>query len=134
MAKLFLAFAALTASVLIATVLLGNGMRPDENLIAFRTWMARHGKSYATEFEFNYRAAVYKRNAEYVAAHNARFAAGEETFDLEMNVFADMDVQEFADKYTMRNFQVTSKCTGEQAPTTNLPDTVDWSAKGISSG
>jgi len=30
----------------------------------------------------------------------------------------------------MRDFQVTNKCTGAQAPTANLPASFDWSAKG----
>ena len=127
--KLILAFVALTASVLVASFLLSNGMSPNQDLIAFKTWMARNGKSYTTEFEFTYRLGVFKRNAIYVAEHNARHAAGVETFDLEMNSFADMEINEFADKYTMKNFQQTSNCTGAQAPTTNIPDTIDWSAK-----
>jgi len=105
-------------------------MRPDADLIAFKTWMARNGKHYTTEFEFTYRLGVFKRNAIYVAEHNARHAAGLETFDLEMNLFADMEINEFVDKYTMKNFKVTSKCTGNQAPVDNLPDAVDWTTKG----
>ena len=132
MAKLIFAFAALTASVLLASFLLSNTMRPDADLIAFKTWMARNGKHYTTEFEFTYRLGVFKRNAIYVAEHNARHAAGLETFDLEMNLFADMEINEFVDKYTMKNFKVTSKCTGNQAPVDNLPATVDWATKGIS--
>jgi hypothetical protein len=130
MGKLLLTFATITATILLASVLLYDGIRPDHDLIAFKTWMARHGKTYNTETEFAYRLNVYKRNALYVAEHNARHAAGIETFDLEMNLFADMEINEFADKYTMKNFKVTTKCSGGQAPTNSLPDAVDWSAKG----
>jgi len=125
-----LTFATITATILLASMLLHDGIRPDQDLIAFKTWMARHGKTYTTETEFAYRLNVYKKNAVYVAEHNARHAAGLETFDLEMNLFADMEINEFADKYTMRNFQATTKCTGGQAPTNSLPDAVDWSTKG----
>jgi hypothetical protein len=130
MTKLLLTFATITATILLASILLHDGIKPNQDLIAFKTWMARHGKTYATNTEFAYRLNVYKKNAIYVAGHNARHAAGLETFDLEMNLFADMEINEFADKYTMKNFQVTTKCTGGQAPTNGLPDVVDWAAKG----
>lgn len=130
MAKPILVFAAITAAVLLGTLLMSSGLHPDEDLIAFRTWMARNGKNYNTEFERTYREGVFKRNAIYVREHNARHAAGLETFDLELNLFADMEINEFADKYTMKNFKVTNKCTGPQAPT-SIPDAADWSAKGI---
>lgn len=49
-----------------------------------------------------------------------------------MNEFSDMTSEEFGEKYLMKStsFGVTGKCTGEQAPTVSLPDSVDWSAKG----
>jgi hypothetical protein len=55
-----------------------------------------------------------------------------------MNSFADLKSDEFAAKYLMaKGFgntegapQDTKKCTGAQAPETNLPESVDWSAKG----
>lgn len=77
-------------------------------------------------------------NYKYVQEHNARFEAGKETYNLEMNLFADLTNEEFAAIYLMTNptggegvqLQDTKKCTGPQAPTTNLPASVDWSAKG----
>jgi C1A family cysteine protease len=73
-------------------------------------------------------------NYAYVQAHNARFEAGKETYDLEMNKFADLTTEEFKATYLMKSFEsepkVTKNCTGKQAPDTSLPDTVDWSAKG----
>ena len=54
-----------------------------------------------------------------------------------MNAFADLTSDEFAAKYLMTNtysgssgVSKTEKCTGKQAPSTSLPDSVDWSAKG----
>lgn len=78
-------------------------------------------------------------NFDFVNKHNARYEAGKETYDLEMNLFADLTTEEFAAKYLMTQTsgqagaepKVTKKCTGSQAPDANLPDSVDWSAKGI---
>lgn len=77
-------------------------------------------------------------NYKYVQEHNAKFEAGKESYNLEMNLFADLTNEEFAAKYLMTNptggsgveLQDTKKCVGPQAPTTNLPDSVDWSTKG----
>jgi C1A family cysteine protease len=76
--------------------------------------------------------AVWTQNLKYVQTHNARYQIGKETFDLEMNAFADLTSEEFAAKYLIKFPQsVTTKCTGSQVPvTTTLPDEVDWSTKG----
>jgi xylem cysteine proteinase len=130
MGKLLLTFAALTTIVLFAGLIADDSLRPDAQKIAFKTWMARHGKSYRNDEEFTYRLSMFKKNALYVAEHNLKYAAGLVTFDLELNKFADMDINEFIGLYAMKDFKVTSKCTGPQAPSDNLPDTVDWAAKG----
>lgn len=78
-------------------------------------------------------------NFKFVQAHNKRYDAGQETYTVEMNGFADLPSEEFAAKYLMKNFggesngdqpKDTKKCTGRQAPDTNLPETIDWSTKG----
>lgn len=68
----------------------------------------------------------------YVKAHNERHVKGLETYDLEMNAFADLTSEEFAAKYliNMEGYKATGKCTGSQAPTNNIPDEVDWEPKG----
>ena len=57
-----------------------------------------------------------------------------------MNDFADLTNEEFGAKYLMKNFNsksgestpgATNKCTGAQAPDTNIPDSIDWSTKGF---
>lgn len=54
-----------------------------------------------------------------------------------MNAFADLTEEEFGQKYLMKDMNQgssevgdTDKCNGSQAPTTNLPDEVDWEGKG----
>ena len=104
----------------------------------FDNWTKRTGKVYATQAERDFRFGKFLENAVYVQEHNARFAKGEETYDLELNLFADMDNKEFSSIYLMNTpfaapsaqLDNTAKCTGSQAPTSSIPDSVDWTTKG----
>ena len=70
-------------------------------------------------------------NIAFVEAHNKRFEAGLESYDLEMNAFADLNSEEFGAKYLIKiPPRSTSKCTGQQAPTANVPAEADWTTKG----
>ena len=112
-----------------------NMEAPKETL--FKVWQDVHSKTYTAD-EKEFRKSIWMANYEYVNAHNARYEAGKETYNLEMNLFADLTSKEFAAKYLMakttgevsQNVHVTKKCNGAQAPDANLPDSVDWSAKG----
>jgi cathepsin L len=94
---------------------------------SFDLWKLKFGKKY-NEKEESYRLGVWLKNFAYVESHNKRFEAGLETYNLEMNEFADMESAEFGAKYLISfpTDSVTSKCTGAQAPTANLPDSADW--------
>lgn len=49
-----------------------------------------------------------------------------------MNAFADMTSEEFSAKHLISfPSTVTSKCSGPQAPTESLPESVDWSEKEV---
>jgi C1A family cysteine protease len=102
---------------------------------AFDAWKLKYNKRYSVKEE-SYRLGVWLSNLAFVESHNKRFAAGEETYDLEMNEFADMDSAEFKAKYLISYpaNSATSKCTGAQAVTSNLPDEVDWTTKGAVTG
>jgi len=82
-----------------------------------------NGKSYGTNSEEEYRMKVYNDNYNIVAAHNA----GDETFKLKLNKFADLTNVEFAAQYTGYN-----KPTGFKANktvifnTSNLKSSVNW--------
>jgi len=48
-----------------------------------------------------------------------------------MNAFADMNSEEFGAKYLIKiPPKVTTKCTGSQAPTNNVPTEADWTSNG----
>jgi len=123
-------FAAITTLIVIGGLVLHETHRPDASKIAFSAWMSRHGKTYGSDEEYLYRLSIFNQNGKYVEEHNKLFQEGVYSFDLELNMFADLTNQEYRDRYLMKDFQVTTKCKGQQAPSDNLPDTVDWSSKG----
>jgi len=98
---------------------------------AFDAWKLKYNKRYSVKEEA-YRLGVWLNNLAFVEAHNKRHAAGLETYEVEMNEIADMDTEEFKAKYLISfpERSATTKCTGAQAPTANLPDEIDWSTKG----
>lgn len=83
--------------------------------VEFQEWMAKHNRAYRSEEERSYRFAKYFENYMFVKEHNARFEKGLETFDVELNMFADLDRFEFKAIYNglKRRSEVTNKCTGE---------------------
>jgi C1A family cysteine protease len=101
----------------------------------FEAWKTKYGKEY-TALEETYRLTVWLENLAFVESHNARYRAGLEDYEVEMNMFADMNIEEFGAKYLIRypENQVTSKCTGPQAPADKIPDEANWTAKGAVTG
>jgi cathepsin L len=130
MAKTELVFIALIAVAAIGLFNLKSNMEPHENIM-FEIWKEKHNKNYDA-VEHNYRFQIWLKNFEFVRAQNAKYDAGVETYYLEMNLFADLTNEEFVAKYHgfVGSPQVTSKCTGKQAPTENLPASVNWEDKG----
>jgi hypothetical protein len=57
---------------------------------SFNLWKMKYNKRYTTKEE-SYRLGVWLKNFAYVESHNQKFEAGSESFNLEMNEFADMD-------------------------------------------
>jgi hypothetical protein len=116
-----------------AAISLYNLGQPEADLEnhSFDLWKLKFNKRYSVKEE-SYRLAIWMENLAYVQAHNQRYEAGLESFDLEMNEFADMPTEEFSAKYLISfpTPSATTKCTGGQAPTANLPSEADWSAKG----
>lgn len=115
---------ALLAVLTVAAITLYSLNVPTQDLEnhAFEAWKIKYNKNYLIKEEA-YRVKVWLENLAYVESHNQRFLAGLETYELEMNEFADMGSDEFSAKYLIKfPHGVTSKCTGSQAPTQNLPD------------
>ena len=59
--------------------------------MAFRAFLAAHGKSYAPH-KFAERLAVFRANADFITKHNSENAG----FELGLNQFADLSFEEFS--------------------------------------
>jgi C1A family cysteine protease len=88
------------------------------------------------------RFGVYKANMELIAAHNKLYEAGEETFHMAANQFADMTTAEFSKMVNgyradlknnnLKNGEgaaIGKKCTHKNI--TEIPVSVDWRDKGF---
>jgi len=99
---------------------------------SFSLWTLRYSKSYLSEEERSFRFKRYLDNFKIVKEHNAKYARGEETYDMELNEFADLDNQEFSAKYLglKKNVGLTTKCTGSVKHVASPPASWDWADHG----
>jgi cathepsin L len=83
-------------AVLVAVLLFASALALSEVQYqdAFVAWMNKHHRSYSHE-DFFYRYRVFKKNLDFVNAHNA----AEKGYTVAMNRFADMTNQEFSKLY-----------------------------------
>lgn len=103
---------------------------------SFSDWLAAQGKSYSSATEMDYRNSVYDANVATIAAHNA----GNHSWSMGVNKFADLTPEEFAGRFIggltpnpPKVRSLRSKAKASLAPafnTTANPASVDWSAKG----
>jgi len=101
---------------------------------AFTQWMVNFEKSYVPE-EFFYRYNVFKANMDYVEAHNA----GNSTFTVELNKFADLSTGEFKNIYLGYKPELHRGNAKRTVALVDLPATypsgsLDWSQKGAVTG
>ncbi|PAN49045.1 hypothetical protein GQ55_9G434800 [Panicum hallii var. hallii] len=113
----------------------GGGGGDDRLMMGrFLRWLAEYNRSYTTAEERQRRFQVYRRNIEHIEATNR---AGNLTYTLGENQFADLTEQEFLDLYTMKGMPTGSADAGrEQAANVSFsavvdgPTSVDWRAQG----
>lgn len=118
------------------TLLVGIGLwgmssnDDDRNGMMFDTWSEVYGKRYVDDMEKAYRYGVWMENYAYVSAHNMKYQLGMETYELEMNGFADLTSEEFGSTYlNQMEYERTNSCNGPAANAT-IPDSIDWTDKG----
>lgn len=101
----------------------------------FNQWKLNNGKAYTAELNER-KFATWLMNRDFVVAHNTRYLAGEETFTVEMNKFADLNEDEFANQFLMQPIDTTAgphptDCVPmPQNETEDNPTSVDWRTKG----
>jgi C1A family cysteine protease len=97
---------------------------------SFAEWAAQAGKVYKAKEEFTMRAAIFAANVAKIEAHNA----GESTFTMAVNDFADLTHEEFRARYVGGFRGAATRKTGtwgqQGAKAQALPATVDWTTKG----
>ncbi|XP_065360558.1 procathepsin L-like [Calliphora vicina] len=107
-----------------------------DNVNNFADFAQQAGKTYASAAEQTLREGVFNANKKLVDANNLAYAAGEATFELAINAFADVTNAEF-----LKNFLGNRKSSaGEnfakqyrrKAAVQNkvVPDAFDWREKG----
>nr|CAB3500447.1 unnamed protein product [Digitaria exilis] len=106
-----------TTSILLATCCLmvaaaaaadasASGVAGDNLMMGrFLRWQAAYDRSYPTEEERRLRFEVYRRNMEHIEATNR---AGNLTYTLGENQFADLTQEEFLDMYAMKGMPSSS--------------------------
>merc|ERR1712127_487764 len=92
-----------------------------------------HGKAYVSEAEEEFRMNIYLANRQKIATHNARQAAGEETFTMAMNKYGDMLHHEFTGMLNglNSNNKIARKGMKFMKPANvEVPKSVDWRKQG----
>ena len=100
--------------------------------VSFGEWSAAQKKVFKTREEFAMRRAIFNNNAAIVDAHNTKFAAGQETFSMALNDFADLTNEEFRARYASgRSHGAAATALKTFAPgSVSLPASVNWTAAG----
>lgn len=98
----------------------------------FDSWCRHHAKSYSSEHERLHRLRVFQDNSRFVARHNA---AGNSSYSLALNAFADLTPDEFRSSYLglAGNSDLERRRVREGqdgAVMGEVPASVDWRKEG----
>jgi len=96
----------------------------------WRLFKAVHNKQYTSEAEEALRAHIYLDNKNKVEQHNAEYLAGEHTFTLALNQFADMLTSEVSAQMNGFRRAASNNTVMMYRADVSVPDTVDWRDKG----
>uniref|UniRef100_F7BRD4 Pro-cathepsin H n=1 Tax=Callithrix jacchus TaxID=9483 RepID=F7BRD4_CALJA len=93
----------------------------------FKSWMAKHHKTYSREEEYHQRLQTFASNWRKINAHNN----GNHTFKMAVNQFSDMSFAEIKRKYLWSEPQNCSATKSNYLRGTGpYPPSVDWRKKG----
>ncbi|XP_076847219.1 pro-cathepsin H [Brachyhypopomus gauderio] len=118
----------LLAAVLLAVVHHMCAAPPlaDKDEYLFKTWMFEHNKEYGLD-EYYQRLQIFTENKRRIDIHNA----GNHTFTMGLNQFADMSFEEFKKQYLLTEPQNCSATKGNHVKGEGpYPDAIDWRKKG----
>merc|ERR1740138_1972327 len=126
--------AALAATVAIVAAKSVQVQLEVETQPSFEAFKRQFNKLYADQAEHAKRAAIYADNVEYINSHNAKWAAGESTFNMGVNEHCDLSHDEFkaiflGPKIPVRN-ATNAAAKRLRVKFQGTKDSVDWRAKG----
>ncbi|XP_070542695.1 pro-cathepsin H-like [Ptychodera flava] len=91
--------------------------------LEFERWTEQYNKQYETEDEHRVRFEIWKKNVDMINKHNA----GNHSYTLEVNKFADMGFEEFRKKYLITAPQNCSATQGNHIfHWRDIPKAFDW--------
>lgn len=105
----------------------------DEVMAIYEAWLSKHGKAYNGLGEKERRFEIFKDNLRFIDEQNS---AGNRTFKLGLNRFADLTNEEYRSTYlgTKPNLKkrVSKRTSDRYEPRVgdSLPDSVDWRKEG----
>ncbi|XP_043577531.1 cysteine proteinase 4-like [Chiloscyllium plagiosum] len=114
---------AVTASPLLVDPLLTEG---------WEKWKVLHQKQY-TENEEGVRRMVWEKNFRFIENHNLEYSLGKHSFNLKMNHFGDMTLEEFNEQMNgFRHFKPrnSSRPLSRIPELAEIPKSVDWRDEG----
>ncbi|XP_039132518.1 probable cysteine protease RD21B [Dioscorea cayenensis subsp. rotundata] len=105
-----------------------------EMKLLYEGWLVEHHKNYNDLFEKDKRYEIFKDNLKYIDEHNA----GNHTYQLGLNLFADLTVDEYQNNDLGFNplskmnmtYKVSSRYMLDKGEELKLPNSVDWREKG----
>jgi len=117
--------------VLFALVLTASAARSEADWHnTFNKWCSKYNKAYS-DIEFDRRFQIFKENAQYVFHHNSK----SHSYSLGLNEFADLNDEEFAQRYLLRapqpNCSATKGSHRVRSTRDQIPTAVDWREKGV---
>lgn len=97
----------------------------------FQAWKEEHEVEYASQVEEVSRYGVWMKNKAFVDEHMAAYEAGEKTFTVGMNKFADLSSEEFAELYLSKVQDLSGPhppmCTASTVgANSTMPASADW--------
>lgn len=117
----------------------GDRPRKEEEIRKlYDEWLAKHGgTNNALGGERERRFRVFKENLHFIDTHNAAADAGQHSFRLDLNRFADLTNEEYRSVYLGIRMNTTRRSLAKMGVNRyqysaggNLPKTVDWRVKG----
>ncbi|KAJ8924889.1 hypothetical protein NQ315_001045 [Exocentrus adspersus] len=107
----------------------------DEELQLWEKYKATYHKSYKTPAEENQRFKIFQNNLKQINRHNEKHQKGLASYEMGVNKFADLTVDEFLDKYRYKTYPTEIRIFNDTLPKANEIDSseedyLDWREKG----